>query len=132
MKVKKFFLFDNFTNQVQKNHKHEQFLIFLKTDLGCVRPLDCRSPGEIWTVPGEGTLQSCNVTIDDKGHHNFRYFSPLIWCHHREFGKDTCITMIYIKKCLLIQSLFPSWCNLMLIHIIKIILCSQNKIHRKC
>ncbi|XP_048740420.1 uncharacterized protein LOC125654497 isoform X1 [Ostrea edulis] len=43
---------------------------------GCIKPLECRSPGEIWTVPGKGTPQTCAVTKNKKGRLHFRYITP--------------------------------------------------------
>ncbi|XP_062610653.1 uncharacterized protein LOC134272430 [Saccostrea cucullata] len=45
---------------------------------GCVRPLVCRLPGEIWTIPGTGTHQTCKVRKNRRGRYTFHYYTPKI------------------------------------------------------
>ncbi|XP_022286193.1 uncharacterized protein LOC111099117 [Crassostrea virginica] len=48
----------------------------IRDSQGCIMPLDCRSPGDIWTVPGIRTPQTCEVTRSAEGRYSFRYFNP--------------------------------------------------------
>ncbi|XP_062591120.1 uncharacterized protein LOC134252651 [Saccostrea cucullata] len=48
----------------------------VRDSVDCVKPIVCRSPGEIWKIPGNETLQTCKIVKNKMGRYTFQYFVP--------------------------------------------------------